>query len=164
MLEHCRIFGYTLFSYYLFAYKKMKKFIIFINVLIPLVIGFVFYLFFRPNSYVSLFARKLINITPVIVRPELNHHWLIMFLNNHMADFLWAYSFTFTIYLFLEIEQIKNHYLICISFVAIIELLQLVPFLPGIFDIIDIIIEIIAVVIAIHFIYPSRRTNEYGKK
>lgn len=70
---------------------KRVRYILF-YILFPLLLGFICYLFLRPEAFVVkmlfLYTGIWVSLTPEVVYNNL----LLRFINNHFADFLWAFS------------------------------------------------------------------------
>lgn len=128
-------------------HKKQRKRIIyiFLNVFFPLFIGFQFYIFFKPDTYVYDFVHKFLFLPTY---DTLN--FFVKCFYNWGCDFLWAYSFNSL--LFLVLYQLKRNLLISILLTGTIgvalETFQFIGVLSGTFDFIDIISEVLAIIIS----------------
>lgn len=129
----------------------MKK-IIFLNALIPLLMGIVLYMLFS-NDVIAL---SFIGIKHGLVNYEyLNDHAILLCIYKairfYFLDMLWAYSLSFTLILVTIDKNIKDYYILIIAvlFSVLMEVFQLTNFSPGTFDFLDIIFEVIIEFIAI---------------
>lgn len=122
----------------------MKK-CIFLNVIVPIVVGaFLYYLFFPDVGFVKL-TDKLIGISCHI--PLKLDNILIKSIRFYLFDYLWAYSLMSLVSILFK--ESKDVYVIVLLFVLVMEIIQLVPGIPGTFDVFDVVIEMIACLIAI---------------
>ena len=131
------------------------------NIGIPLLIGTIIYLYWRPNAYISRFIFSLFNVSPGIVPGS--PKGIERFVRYYLCDILWAYALTFSLVFYLGRSKIRTAYIIGLSFIVLIELLQLLPQTPGSFDILDIIMEFVICTISIYVIYFYERRNSHEK-
>lgn len=94
-----------------------------LNIILPLILGVIIYLIKSPG----------------IIR-------------NHLCDFLWAYSFAFSL-TYIELNN-KETFIITLSTGVIFELLQMMHLIRGTFDILDILVELLACIIC--YVYRSK--------
>lgn len=132
---------------------------VFIFILFPLFIGGILYYLFCPTVD---FVKVLDNITHLNVHISVDTNNLVVsYLRFYLFDFIWAFAFSSTVYLFFTNKRIKHllSLLIPIVFGVIYEILQKNGVVNGTFDIGDIIAEIIAVVISVYLniCYETRR-------
>lgn len=133
--------------------KKQKTSLFYaVNITVPMIFGFLIYIFSQGETNISLFFEKIFKIqlsffnTPTTIR-------------NHLCDACWAYSLFFSLHIFL-----KNKIYACTLSVfwgLTFELLQKFDIINGTFDCIDIIFELIAVFSAtsiIHFLLKEKKT------
>ena len=122
-----------------------------INIIIPLLIGAFIYLHFNQESYFGSLFNFLFQIPKLDININSN---ILIFINNWLCDFLWAYSLFYAMYMSYRTHNnaIWATFKITVFFAIFVESLQLIKidFLRcGTFDILDIIIEIIAICISI---------------
>ena len=125
--------------------KRYKLLFCLVNVFIPLMIGLVYYLVFRPYTYLSLLFKQLFGVTAkVSIKPN-------PLIDNYICDLLWSYS---TTYLIAEIAQ-KHHIgkgdliIILGVLISLPELLQYFQIITGTADFIDVIVQFIGCVLAL---------------
>lgn len=124
-----------------------------LNTLVSVSIGTLFYVFFRPSSYISLFVHYVIAYATnndVYIR---NIRILLpQVINNYIGDILWSYALTFTLFSVLDSTAGRDLKIILattITAIISIEYLQKIAMFSGVFDLRDICIEIITVSIVI---------------
>ena len=122
-----------------------------INIIIPLLIGAFIYFHFNQESYLGSFFNFLFQIPKLDI--NINSK-ILVFINNWLCDFLWAYSLFYAMYMSYRTHNnaIWTTFKITVFFAIFVESLQLIKidFIRcGTFDILDIIIEIIAICISI---------------
>lgn len=128
---------------------SLKRFYI-LNIVLPLVIGTIVYLYVKPSAPISQLIYFLLHIeTPVLnIKPTGVHR----FIQYYLCDILWSYSLTFALSLYLGKDRLLLTYDIAASFSTLVEVIQLLPQVLGSFDIFDIIVQLIACTISIHII------------
>ena len=140
------------------------------NIFIPLVFGGVFYVFFRTESYISVFilglTRKSEEISTSLKKIN---HYLPLFFRNHFCDILWAYALTFSCYLAASCQgkDLIRIMIYAVLFEIMVELLQLSAGFPGTFDPLDMILEFMATAMGtvILFLWKNKkRGNENHEK
>lgn len=127
-----------------------------LNIVIPLLTGFVIYSIYRPDTYISNII--YVNMSFILDFAEYPV-FLQKFFRFYLCDILWAYSLTFAVQI---IISLKGRYLIilfavCSLFEIAIEAFQYFGFLNGTFDPLDIILEIFASLTAITIIYKKQK-------
>ena len=130
--------------------KTWKVLFFIINVMVPLVYGFLFYLMRRPGSIVTEAVTKLF---PTVSFSDIGAALYFPF-ENHLADVLWAYVLTIVLSYFLDVRPAA---MTAVVFEAAIEALQLIPMLNATFDILDIFFEVLATMLAVAVILLYRR-------
>lgn len=123
--------------------KNTKNdFFVWMNIIIPLVIGFFIYILSHSDTR---FSDPLYKIVPQLETIKVD---IPRGIRNYVPDFLWAYSFTF--YLFHTMKNCSWIKIcsISITLCVLLEIAQISDSFGGTFDIIDIIVEIIAAFIA----------------
>ena len=124
-----------------------------------LIAGIVIYLFFRQDTFISVYLSSFF----AIEEREIKNKAIKLFIRNYGADFCWAVSFTFFVHAWLRFSQKELLYLIFCSFLGIIvEILQYWQIISGTADIIDCSIYLIGTVLAIFMIALILRKD--GKK
>lgn len=132
---------------------------IFLNSIIPILIsGLIYYLFF-PNNVFSAYIDKMLKTGIHIHLPQ---NIIINILRGYMFDFVWAYSFSVIIVLFIEKNKVGVLLQILIPVITGIgyEFLQYFGITGGTFDVLDIFFELIASILGainINKIHNSRR-------
>lgn len=134
-----------------------------LNIILPIVFGTVFYLLFRPDTYISKFFYHILQVQPVtpIWMQKLPEGLRIAFC-NFIPDILWAYALTFTITLLWNGALINSavSFSICVFFEIMIEVCQKVGIIAGTFDWLDILFEICATVFAALIITIMKEKKE----
>ena len=125
--------------------SKVRKVPVTINILVPIVVGFLLYAVVFGDAILVNGVIKGIGITidPLIK----NHNHATLLVRYYLADMLWAYSLTFACYAILR--DIVYCIRVAIPFSVLIECLQIVPGVPGVFDLYDILVEMVAVFFAV---------------
>ena len=145
------------------SYKRKFILLYSFNIVVPLLLGLMIYLFYRRDSYLFDIARKVLYLPADV--PAYLPAWLELFTRNFVADILWAYSLAFAVSA--AIREWTSHkwvvFAICIGFVVFVEWLQYIKVFHGTFDIIDILLEAGAVALAILIITKSERKNHDEK-
>ena len=126
---------------------------LFINMLIPLMLGLFIYLTSGNNTYLSDFASssgiQLIKIQyPGIVR-------------FYLCDLLWGYSLYSGLRIFNDNAGVAL--LTAVITASVMEALQMTAVIPGTFDVWDIAVEIIGIILALlttNFITGRKRDEE----
>lgn len=118
------------------------------NVVVPLFLGIALYIFTRPDSYFSMILHRILNIRiPHQLLLDINNSFWLSGIKNHLADFLWAYSFAVCVMLaghktiFSELQLA----VLCCFIATALEISQLInPFFT--FDFFDILTEVIGII------------------
>ncbi len=127
--------------------KKMCKRItyVFFSVILPLFIGFFFYVFFKPDTYISGFVREFVLLpahSATGIFTKCFYNW--------GCDFLWAYAMNSLLVVLLSIY--RKPALIAALLTGVtgicLEIFQLFWVFDGTFDFIDIISEVLAIIIS----------------
>ncbi|MCR4671531.1 MAG: hypothetical protein K5643_10110 [Saccharofermentans sp.] len=134
-----------------------KVLFFFINVLIPLAYGLLFYMLRRPGSIVTGIFTTFIPSYPLA---DIRSSYIFP-LENHLADILWAYVLTIVLSYVLDIRRAA---VTAVIFEISIEMIQLLPQIKATFDILDIVFEIIATAIAVIVILLYRRILRYEEQ
>jgi hypothetical protein len=113
------------------------------HIIVPLVIGFILYLFFhKPNLLLNFYLQKCIAIPNYY--DHIKENKILVFLLNHLPDALWIYALG--VFLFVSLNFVNNNWLkaaLILILGSLTEIVQL--FLPQqfTFDWIDLLINII---------------------
>ncbi len=141
--------------------KKKRKLDLFYmgNICTALLVGSIFYLLFRPTTYISLAFYELFNLEwhDIFFLPEV----LKEILCNFIPDILWAYALTFSV-CFIFSDDNNNFILlaiVCVAFEILIESLQGFGVITGTFDPIDIFLELCSTALALMNIKKHKETQ-----
>jgi len=119
-----------------------------VNIAVPIILGALIYLFFRKDTYISIFISKYL----ALPNPEsVFSPFIEKTLKNYFADTMWAYSLTFSVLLILGYSK-KNLFItfgVCSIFETTIECLQKTKLFHGTFDVLDIAFELITTIFAL---------------
>lgn len=136
-----------------------KKILFILNIIIPLFVGLLIYVFLKQGTYINVFLKKY-GISPYIA---VSDNLLFSIVKNWLCDFLWAYSLLFSINF--ALKKVKNSILLSAAitlFLGIaLELLQKIGLMGGIFDFLDIAAESCAVLLAIIIIKGVEKNEKY---
>lgn len=129
---------------------NMKKKFMYMNVLIPLIIGGVLYYAVSPEV---IFVEQIDRLTGMNLHINCKTTF-IKIIRNYVPDILWAYALMFALILIMgnKTADIWKMYMVAGLFSILIEVLQLTGLVKGTFDIKDIIVEIIAELVAVFII------------
>lgn len=110
-----------------------------LNIILPLLLGLLIYLTYRPDTMVTEFFHWL----PFPIGRNAPQSGLERFLCNYGADILWAYSLTaYTMYWFQGVgKSQKSAVVLCLATELGVELFQLTGIIKATFDIWDIVLE-----------------------
>ncbi len=123
-----------------------------LNILIPLIIGSLIYVFYSPDTY-------FVRVLNVFIDTKQNVFTKI--LRNYFCDFCWAYSLAFVLsYIYKESLSIKISIIAPISVGTALELLQLFGIISGTFDLLDIFAELVACIIC--YLILKRKQGKGG--
>ncbi|MBP3330420.1 MAG: hypothetical protein J6L89_06260 [Clostridia bacterium] len=123
--------------------KLKKNAFIFLNIVVPLILGLIIYVFMKNGTYINTFLKTESDYYPESI--------LGVFIVNWFCDFLWAYALLFLLYFVLFPFQNRIAISSVMTFVlgTILEILQKFDVLTGTFDWWDIVIETIAVIVSV---------------
>ena len=123
------------------SFKRNNLFYI-LNVLIPLIMGSLIYVFYSPDTYFVKVLNNFININ--VFEPNV----ITNILKNYFCDFCWCYSLAFAIsYIYKESISIIVTIIVPISVGIGLELLQFFKIISGTYDLLDIFSELLACII-----------------
>lgn len=137
-----------------------------LNILLPLLIGTLIYLFYRPTT---LLVFKWLDLIPLLKQVILNsrstlHYPLGSFIIYSLPTGLWSYSAHVTIFQIWEGNKCISKYLWISAFLFMVyfsEIGQAVGIVSGTFDLKDLVVLIFSTFIA--YIATSGRKNEEQK-
>lgn len=118
------------------------------NILLPLVIGGIWYYIFEPHTSFVVWIDSLLSTQ--FVRPIVSENHFYILARNHILDMLWSYSLMFSVYYLMSSVKKRLVLSICITIISclFLELIQLIPNVKMTFDWWDLIAEVFAVCIA----------------
>lgn len=135
----------------------MKRKILLLNAIVPVLIGaIVYYLFFPKVVFVKI-VDNLLGVSYHI--PVGVDNVFIKFIRFYLLDFLWAYALTAIVILIFEND--KRVFGLIFIFEIILELMQLHPFIRGTFDVCDIGGEILASILVIKLSRRRLKNEEF---
>ncbi len=141
-----------------------RKSVVFWSVMIilPLFVGLILYLIFKPSAFISKFIFDLFGLQPFSIQAS-NKRGLL-FVRFYLCDLLWAFSLTAISQLILGYSKTKLIVSLLISILVgtAIELLQKYMIIPGTFDIPDIVTESVGAILSliIIIVYTRRKRDE----
>ena len=133
-----------------------------LNIIISLVIGLTVYVCYRPDTFVSNVVYKMFGTRPdVEMYTSMLPQWLTIFIQNYLADILWAYALTFTVsYIWLDQSgSALQVFGIVAVFEFFMEFSQKIDIMPGTFDWMDIVLEICITALLMPFIKTLCKEN-----
>lgn len=130
-----------------------------LNIIIPIILGFAFYIYFTPYALISRLFFMIFGIEHGIVFRF--HGYVGQFLANYAADMLWAYALAFSVSALFRnhIEGFNLSAVVCISFEVMIELLQYANVFYGSFDWLDITFEALMSLVALFIIEKYKKAH-----
>ncbi len=136
------------------SYKNKKTIFVIFNVIVPLFLGLVIYIFMKSGTYINSFLSIDFHCSPKTV--------IGTFVVNWFCDFLWSYALVFA--LFFVLSPFKNKLLFSCLISALLgftlEFLQGANILSGTFDWWDIAIELVAVFVAMLIINKTNKKDD----
>lgn len=120
-----------------------------LNILTPLICGAIVYFYFRPDSYISIFLRRI--YASDIAGPDARGSVFSYFMSYYLPDMLWSYSLTFVLSLIFghSAKALALSGALTALFEIGVELSQRYGLISGTFDIFDILAEAAAAILAI---------------
>ena len=120
----------------------------FLNIVFPLLAGFVFYYLFCPDVFMVEKIDTILKIKYHVKIPNTN--LIIRFFRFYLLDALWAYALIHCLFIILgnTLVALKESIAISIIISVVMELAQLFHVAAGTFDVCDIIVEMSAIFIA----------------
>lgn len=122
---------------------KLKKYtFLFLNIFVPLILGFGIYVFMKKGTYINTFLKTDFDYYPKSFLGE--------FIVNWFCDFLWAYALAFALYFALSpfCYKVLISSVLTLFLGITLEFLQKSDVLSGIFDWWDIVAEIASIIIS----------------
>lgn len=132
-----------------------------LHVVLPLMIGFIYYYLFCPDIVIIKKIDLLIGKRYHIQLPQ---NITLLFFRYYMLDALWAYAMTHCFHLILGNNAIWYSIGLSIVMSITMEVLQLLKVATGTFDIMDIMIEIFAISIAMIIIINQTKGDKKNEK
>lgn len=138
--------------------RKNTVLVFVLHIGLALGLGIAYYALFRPEARGTLWLARILR-QPMLGRAALPDGWLTRFIHNHLADFLWAYALTFSLYLvkLLFGGTARWTFPACLAAAVAMELCQLFGFAGGTFDVWDIAAQVLATLAARLMIYLITR-------
>ena len=131
-----------------------NKFVILLNILIPLVLGGSFYIITSSDAlFVHLITSYIGDIKTTV---HFDTKWYLL-ISNYLADILWGYSLVFAIHLASDITATYKIFLLAFAFSSLMEAIQMHECVLGTFDFYDIVVEGVAEIIAVIILKKLRR-------
>lgn len=152
----------------IFLTKKKTKttnILYLVNAMIGLTLGLFIYIVFRPDTYLSKYLLDITHLRMLSNYMSERDNILISFARYYLCDFLWAYSMTFSVQIFLKANCNKRYIeliIYCLFFEFLIEGMQKFNIISGTFDIYDIVLEAAATLIAL-FLVNLREGESHEK-
>jgi len=112
-----------------------------LNVLFPLIVGFFCYLLLRPEAFVTKMLFHYTGIWISLNSEVVYSNFILRVLNNHFADFLWAFSMAHILFAYGCFIKWNKGILLVICVLTGITM----EFILGTFDIFDILVQWIAI-------------------
>jgi hypothetical protein len=145
--------------------RKNTVLVFAVHIGLALGLGIAYYALFRPEARVTLWLARILR-QPMLGRAALPDTWLTRLIHWHLADFLWAYALTFSLYLvrLLFGSAARWTFPACLTGAVVMELLQLLGFAGGTFDIWDIAAQVLATLAArllIHLITREKGATHH---
>ena len=121
---------------------RRKKIIYLLQIVLPLVLGAVFYLWIKPNAWCSNIFYNIFSLKKPAAFDENSIPFLGSFIKHQLCDILFAYSLTIAMVFVLRTEKHGLFFacMIAALFETLLEIAQLWVF-PGNFDSFDILAE-----------------------
>ena len=143
----------------------------FYHVLIPLLIGFFIYLFFREDSLLFFNWAEKINLYNILIKIRsifnpnnlVFHNWMTQIL----PDALWCYSYSSCFIIVLNKQMdIKNFWPLSIPFFVAVgfEFFQYFSILKGTFDLYDIFAYLLSVILSLFLLTKKSKKIEIPTK
>lgn len=127
----------------LISNKSVKLFYV-CNIIIPLLIGLIFY---YVNCSDVLFVRWIDGFLSISrTNMELEYSPIIVLVRNYLMDIIWQYSFVFALFVLINssLFSLITAVITSITCGIIFECLQLIHVISGTFDIFDICLGIVS--------------------
>lgn len=121
-----------------------------LNTIVPLGIGTLYYVLFRPESYIGQIVTNLYDVSYL---RQITHNYLAnKVVSFYMCDVLWAYSLGwFMMAIARDLLSARLSFCIITFFEIVVEFFQMFNIISGTFDWFDIFFEMLATMIAIYF-------------
>lgn len=130
-----------------------------LNIIIPMLLGFIFYYIFCPRVWFVRQIDHLFHIGFHLSMKDVSFPELFMLIRYFFLDLLWVYALEYMLFYFLMYE--KNSVLIsaiiALILAVVVEALQFIGIFDGTFDVVDIIVECCGCVLASLNLYKLNR-------
>ena len=142
---------------------KKRDYIFFVNILFPLCLGTILYLWIKPNAWCSNAIYRLLHIEKQTAFDENSIPIVGYFIKHQLCDILFAYSMTIALFFSMEKQKygVDIACILAATFETALELAQLCGF-PGNFDSYDILAEVM-VTVAIYLCLKIRNKTKRRK-
>jgi hypothetical protein len=129
----------------------MKKTVLALNAICPIIGGALIYYFVAPDV---IFVKKIDAVIGNVAGIHITSIDNIFFklVRNYFPDMLWGYAFVFVLFYVIGNNAVKKIFWIALSFSVAMEVIQIAPFVQGTFDIFDIAVEFLAEALAVFII------------
>lgn len=122
-----------------------------VTIIIPLLIGGIFYYIFCPDVWFVKIVDYYTNLN-LHIQYDIYKNIFVAFLRNYLLDYLWAYAFANALYLICDTDGLIVSCILSILIGAFWEMSQFIGIVNGTFDVLDIIFEILGALSAIFII------------
>ena len=131
--------------------KNKKRLIVALCAIIPILIGTVLYVQYRPDAYVSRLIYRLFNITP---NHTIDRSAIGTFIRCYLLDILWAFALPNALFFAVGFDKkrLKLIFVLSIGMVAITEVLQYFKIISGTGDLVDCLLECLSITLAIYMV------------
>ena len=123
---------------------NFKRNILILNIVLPLIIGSIFYILYSPDVFFVKWINSFISI-PTFYNNSLNQNIVFKIFRNYILDMLWAYSLSAVLMLITNKKRISL--VLAGGFAILMEFCQYINIFEGTFDFFDIVCELIAIYI-----------------
>lgn len=138
--------------------KRIKKIILIINVVLPILAGSLTYCFIAPDV---LFLNNIYSrfVQTQNISLDIYSNVFLKITRFYLMDYLWGYALIFALYYAFGLNKsaLKYIYSLAVIFSVVMEFIQLAPIVKGTFDLFDIAVEITAESLAIFIIKKNEQ-------
>lgn len=118
-----------------------------INVILPLFVGCLIYVYFKPTPMISMIVKCLFG--EISIENQFQVLDNNIFINCYLSDMLWSYSFMSAMLLTVKNNKYLSVIVSCLFINVILELIQIFDFVYLVFDPLDIVVQMIGSLVAI---------------